>query len=207
MIVTDIVEYSKAKYKIYLDGEFAFVLYKGELRSLNIKKDAELKELTYKIILEETLPKRAKLRAMHLLEKRPYTEKGMRQKLSENLYSEEIIDIAIDYLKSFRYIDDYNYCIQFIDAYSSTKSLKKMKQDLMIKGVDSKTIEIAINDKKDDDDLVDERELIEKILIKRHFNSSNADAKERAKTLNYLYNKGFSMDCIREMVGRDYEEC
>lgn len=201
MIVTDIVEYSKSKYKIYLDGEFAFVLYKGELRSFNIKKDEELTASVYKEITENTLTKRAKIRAMHLLEKRPYTEKVMRQKLSENFYSDEIIDVAIDYLKSFKYIDDYSYCIQFIDAYSSTKSLKKIKLDLMIKGVDSKTIEKAVSDKKDDNDLTDERELIRKLLVKRHYDGANADAKENAKIFNYLYNKGFSIDCIRDVLG------
>ena len=32
MIVTGIEEQTKTKFKVYLDGTFAFVLYKGELK-------------------------------------------------------------------------------------------------------------------------------------------------------------------------------
>ena len=41
MIVTDIVEFDKKRKKVYIDGEFAFVLYSGELRDYDIKKDKE----------------------------------------------------------------------------------------------------------------------------------------------------------------------
>lgn len=33
MIVTGIEEQTKTKFKVYLDGTFAFVLYKGELNA------------------------------------------------------------------------------------------------------------------------------------------------------------------------------
>ena len=38
MIVTGIEEQTKTKFKVYLDGTFAFVLYKGELKRFGIKK-------------------------------------------------------------------------------------------------------------------------------------------------------------------------
>ena len=37
MIVTGIEEQTKTKFKVYLDGTFAFVLYKGELKRFGIK--------------------------------------------------------------------------------------------------------------------------------------------------------------------------
>jgi len=37
MVVTAIEEYTKGKFKIYLDEEFAFVLYKGELRRFKME--------------------------------------------------------------------------------------------------------------------------------------------------------------------------
>ena len=42
MIVTDIIEVTKAKSRVYLDEEAAFVLYKGELRLYHICKGEEL---------------------------------------------------------------------------------------------------------------------------------------------------------------------
>ena len=80
MIITDIVEISNKKSKIYIDQEFAFVLYKSELRKNNIKLHAEISEESYKHILEDILNKRCKMRAMNLLIARPYTEKTFKRK-------------------------------------------------------------------------------------------------------------------------------
>ena len=44
MIVTKVEPLSKTKYKIYLNHQFAFVLYKGELRSYKISDGRELRE-------------------------------------------------------------------------------------------------------------------------------------------------------------------
>jgi len=197
MIVTDIVEYSKSKYKIFIDGEFAFVLYKGELRQFKIKKDEELGRDVYDEINNVVLVKRCKLRAMHLLEKRPYTEYVMRSKLKESMYSDEIIDVSIDYLKGFKYIDDYSYCVQYIETYSTNKSVKRLKQDLMQKGVKAAIIDEAVDNCRDNDELGDEGAMIQSILRKRGFGQGGMTQKEIAKTYNYLMNKGFAFDIIK----------
>ena len=82
MIISDIIEFDKKRSKVYIDGEFAFLLYKGELRDYNIKINNELSESAYEMITKELLPKRAIKRAMNLLQKKDYTEKKLRDKLS-----------------------------------------------------------------------------------------------------------------------------
>ena len=73
MKVTEIEAVSKSRAKVYIDDKFAFVLYKGELRSFQIREGEEVSEEDYRNILEEVLPKRAKRRAMNLLKSREYT--------------------------------------------------------------------------------------------------------------------------------------
>ena len=73
MLVTQVTELSKSRSKVYIDQEFAFVLYKGELRLYHIKEGQQLSEEDYRTIMQEVLPKRAKLRAMNLLQGREYT--------------------------------------------------------------------------------------------------------------------------------------
>ena len=68
MIVTGIEEQTKTKFKVYLDGTFAFVLYKDELKRFGIKQGEDLAQENYEKIQNEVLLKRAKKRAMHLLE-------------------------------------------------------------------------------------------------------------------------------------------
>ena len=196
MKVTDVVEYTKAKYKIFIDGEFAFVLYKGELRQfkLTIGNDITDEDLEK---IDEVILKRAKLRAMHLLEKRPYTEYVLRQKLSENLYSEEIIELVIDYLKGYKYIDDLSYAITYLETYTGQKTVKRMKQNLMSKGVRSRDIDDAIEHCNGFGELEDEHEMIRKLLKKRGFGIGEVTQKEIYKTANFLMGKGFSSDAVR----------
>ena len=42
MIVTDIVPFDNKRSKIFIDGEFAFILYKGEIRELHLKTGEEI---------------------------------------------------------------------------------------------------------------------------------------------------------------------
>ena len=48
MVVTKIEMLTKIKYKVYLDEEFAFVLYKGELSHYRIAEGTILEEAVYR---------------------------------------------------------------------------------------------------------------------------------------------------------------
>ena len=98
MIVTDIIPIDKKRDKIYIDNEFAFVIYKGESHLYSVKAGEEISKEDYEKIMYELLPKRAKLRAMNLLAKRDYTELGMRQRLLEGYYSDTQINETIECL-------------------------------------------------------------------------------------------------------------
>ena len=67
MKVTALQPVNKTKWKVELDGQFAFVLYKGELSRFGIKEGTALSDETYTQIQKEIVLKRAKLKAMHLL--------------------------------------------------------------------------------------------------------------------------------------------
>ena len=89
MRVTQIAELSKSRSKVYIEQEFAFVLYKGELRLYHVREGEEISEADYRTIMEEVLPKRAKLRAMNLLKDREYTTARLRRKLEQGFYPAE----------------------------------------------------------------------------------------------------------------------
>ena len=86
MTVTKVEPLTKTKYKVYLDGQFAFVLYKGELSRFGIKEGEDIAEETEEKIRAGVILKRAKLRAMHLLEDMDRTEAALREKLRQGLY-------------------------------------------------------------------------------------------------------------------------
>ena len=132
MVVTKIEAVTKAKYKVFIDEQFAFMLYKGELSRFQIKAGTELTE-EVKSQINEILIKRAKLRAMHLLNVMARTEDGLRQKLIQNGYPQSAVEEAIKYVKSFGYINDEAYVRNFIECRKDKKSRKEIEALLMQK--------------------------------------------------------------------------
>lgn len=202
MTVTDIVEISKSRLRIFIDNEAAFVLYKGEIKNMNIKKGGELSEESLRCIMDELLVKRAKLRCMNLLKSRDYTKHQLTEKLRQGFYPEMVIEKAIDYAMSYGYIDDMRYAVAYIRYAGASKSKKQIENDLMKKGVSKQDISNAYLQCGEEDVLVAEEELIEKFLLKKHFNNNSATFEERQKMIAFLYRKGFSLDRIYKAVGQ-----
>ena len=55
MVVTRVEAVTKTKYKVYVDGQFAFILYKGELSRFHIAEDQELSQESYEKIRTEVI--------------------------------------------------------------------------------------------------------------------------------------------------------
>ena len=85
--------------------------------------------------MQEVLPKRAKLRAMNLLQGREYTTAQLRTKLQQGYYPTEIIEQAIDYVAGFHYIDDLRYAVDYITYHEDSRSRRRIEQDLQGKGI------------------------------------------------------------------------
>lgn len=197
MTVTRIEAVSKTKWKVELDGQFAFVLYKGELSRFSIREGGELLEEVYYKIKKEVVLKRAKLRALHLLSDMARTEAGLREKLKQSLYTEDIIDEAIAYVKSFGYLDDLKYAESFIESRRATKSKKEIYALLCGKGISQEQIELAMEGCYGDEG---DQEAIRQIIRKRRVDILHATDQELHKLYGYLARKGFRYEDIRHVI-------
>lgn len=204
MKVTKVEELSKSRSKVYIDQEFAFVLYKGELRLYHIREGEELAAEDYRTIMEEVLPKRAKLRAMNLLKSREYTTAQLRSKLSQGFYLEKVIDQALEYVASYHYTDDLRYAVSFITYHEENKSRKRIEQDLLAKGISRETLAKAWSDWEEQGGEQNEQKMIQKLLEKKHFDPQKADYKEQQRVYGFLMRKGFSTEQIRKVMHADF---
>ncbi|MCH5262037.1 MAG: regulatory protein RecX [Lachnospiraceae bacterium] len=196
MLVTQISEVSKSRSRIYLDGQFAFILYKGELRQFQIKEGQELTEECYRQIMTQILPKRAKLRSMNLLQSRDYTRKQLEDKLKQGEYPRECIEEALSYVESYGYIDDRRYAGDYIEYHIQTKSRMRIETDLMRKGISKEVIRQAFEDLGNLGVVQDEAALIRDLLNKRKYCADTATRQEQQKMYGFLYRKGFSPEVI-----------
>lgn len=197
MTVTKIETISKTKYRIFLDNKFAFVLYKGELLHYRIKEDEEIDESVYYEIKEKVVIKRAKLRALHLLNDMDRTEGQLREKLKANQYTEDVIDEAMRYVKSFGYINDYNYAKRYIESRKEKKSRKEIYAALCGKGLSRELVEEAMEECYDRED---SRIAIAELLRKKKYSPETATEKEKQKIFAFLMRKGFPYEDIRQVV-------
>ena len=196
MLVTQISEVSKTRSRIFLDGQFAFILYKGELCQFQIKEGQELAEECYRQIMTEILPKRAKLRSMNLLQSRDYTRKQLEDKLKRGEYPQECIEEVLSYVESYGYIDDRRYAGDYIEYHIQNKSRMRIETDLMRRGISKEVIRQAFEMLGDLGVAQDEAALIRDLLNKKKYCAHTATKQEQQKMYGFLYRKGFSSEAI-----------
>ncbi|MCR4903488.1 MAG: recombination regulator RecX [Butyrivibrio sp.] len=177
------------------------------MRNYHLQEGQEISETVYNEIKEELLPKRAIKRAMNLLQKKDYTEYKLRQKLSEGLYTPDCIDAALNYVKSYNYVNDERYASDYINYYIELRSKNRIIQDLTSKGI-SKDILIPLMEEayanRDDD--IELNQAVE-LLRKKKYDPDNCDFKEKQRLMAFLARKGFTTSVIKSALSLDTTDC
>lgn len=204
LLVTEVIPREKGRTSIRFDNGMEVLLYKGEVRKLGLQEQTVISREKYDEIIYEILGTRAKKRAMFLLERMDRTEHQLRDKLMQNGYPAVCVDLAIDYVKKYHYIDDLRYATNYISYQQKRKSRQKLKIDLLTKGIDKNVIEQALDEAFDSDEQIKIRQLLEK----KHYDPKECERKEKQKTYQYLMRRGFKgSDILHVMkIWDGYEE-
>lgn len=141
---------------------------------------------------------RAKKKAMSLLGYNDRTEWELMDKLFKAGFSEEVVNAATEYVKSFHYIDDERYAMRFADIYHNSRSINRIRQDLTKKHVPEEYISLALESVDGGDSTALEKE-VQKILSGKELDC--LEYKDKQKIAAKLYRKGFSVSDIRKRVG------
>lgn len=150
---------------------------------------------------EQNLYKKARLRALHLLERADRTEKGLRQKLLAS-YPEEVAEDAMDYVRSFGYLDDRRYAENYIRFRGQSRSRLQIRQELQRKGVSRELIQEAWETVSGEEEL-DERELIRTLVRKKYPSGAELDAGEMRRLQGYLARRGFTWEDISAVLAQE----
>ncbi len=197
MRITALLPLDKKRYKVYLDGQFAFALYKSELLRCNISEGEEISDETVEFIKKDILTKRAKQRALYLLDRMDRTRAQLREKLKEGLYPDDVTDTVMRYLEGIGLTDDKDYARRFVEEKKASKSRSDIRHLLISKGIDGKIADEALEEEYD---AQSGRAAMEKLLRKRGYDPDTAAPELRAKTYRYLFSKGFDSDEIRRAM-------
>ncbi len=196
MLVTKLEPFG-SRVKIYINNDFAFVLYKGEISKYGLKEGQEIPSNTYSVIMNKLFD-RGKERALYMLDKSYKTKRYVMDKLKAGLYPESIIDKVVSFLEEINLINDLRYAEMYIDYKRGSKSKKQIVQDLYVKGVDKKLIDQAFEESDFSD-----TESLKKYIEKRKNKYDLSDRKDIQKFYSYLVSKGYSYGDVKDAL-RDY---
>lgn len=199
MEVTEIEKFGKYKYKVFLDGEFAFWLYWKELQCFGLKEHVCISKDTYEKILNEVILQKAKNKAIALLQYMNRTEQELRQKLKMYLYPSDVIEQVIAYLYDYNYLDDERYVECFIRCNKNNHSRRWMERKLVQKGIALNGIQQYFEDDYSEENVL--RKALEKKMRGKRIDSQ----KEKEKVMAYLFRQGFSINGVRQVL-KEYME-
>lgn len=139
--------------------------------------------------------RKARMKAMRLLEHMDRTEKGLTDRLKQEGFSGEAVQDAMDYVRSFGYINDARYAQHYISYRLGIKSKNKILQELMQKGIDRETAQRAWEEVSELEE-PDERALLKRTIEKKYLPGSVLDDKEMRRLYAYLARRGFQSNDI-----------
>ena len=85
--------------------------------------------------------RKAKLRALKILTRMDKTEQELEDALNRAGFSPEAVREAMDYVRSFGYLNDANYARKYVECYKDRKSRQKIRFDLMRKGIGKELVD------------------------------------------------------------------
>jgi len=190
------IEKAGKKCRLYLNDAPAFCLYPSEIRKLGLREGDQLETEQLQDINRDLREKRAKKRCLLILKTADKTEKQLRDKLRGDEYPDEVIETAIAYVKSYGYVDDLRYAGSYIESMQESRSILRIRTDLMRKGISAQIVEEALAQCE----AVDEQEQIRALLKKRGFCVREASPQERQKMIRFLMGKGYRYSQISKEI-------
>lgn len=194
MIITKISQAAKTagRYNVFVDDEFSFSLDESQLVELRLKRGQEIDKETLESYKKESNFGKNYLRALDLISRRIRSEKEIRDYAWRKQWSSENLERVVSRLYQNNYLDDEKFAKSFVASRSSRSiSLKKLKVDLVKKGIKQDIIENVLFE----DDTFDETESLKKLIEKKR-----SRYEDERKLIAYLARQGFSYDDIKRAL-------
>lgn len=200
MQITRLEELEGSKIRVYIDDEYAFLIYQKDQRLYKLTEGEEISQSLYDIILQDTVLQRAKMKALAILKFMDRTEHELRMKLIDAEYPKDIIEQVIDYLYGYRYLNDERVAASYIRAKKTTKSRLVIKTELLQKGVKREIIDDILEMEYQEEQEDPELTAIKKAIYKKTKAPEELEYDQKQKLIASLYRKGFNIGKIKQIL-------
>lgn len=145
MTVTRIEPLAQKKNKVFIDGEYVFMLYDRDLGMYHLEEESDITQELYDRIIKETVLRRAMQKSLAVLERSDRTEAELRRKLKEGLYTDYIIDSVIETLIRLHYLNDSRFAENYVRSHASSMSERELTAKLLQKGISKDAVTAALD--------------------------------------------------------------
>ncbi len=204
MKITQIKKIGKGqRFSLFLDDEFVCSLESEIIVKNHLALGLDIDENQLEKIKKQNSDLTCFEKSLSIIERSLKSEKNLRKALVERGYFKESIDKAVAKLKEYGYIDDEIFCECFIRSNQFSKGKKRIKFELLQKGISQDIIENKIEEM-----IIEENEEENCfVLLKKYLKNRIFDAKTKQKAYNHLLTKGFSYNTIKKSFDRWVVEC
>lgn len=204
MRITSINKYKGTTYEVELDESRKIYLHADIIVDFGLRSDTELDRAELRKIIYASNFRRAFQYALHLLDYRDYSYKEMFRKLEKTYKNEDLCFAVMAKLVKIGVINDVRYAEKLARKYVEAKrfGLRRAKQEMLAKGIDSNTAEDALSAYKE---LAEENLAF---LLERKYSRLLADETDRKsieKVKGALVRYGYGFAEINSAV-REYLE-
>lgn len=150
--------------------------------------------------------KKARRKAMALLVHMDRTEKGLSERLRQAGFSLEAVEDAVEYVRSYGYIDDERYAFHYISYRIHHKSRQKIMEELRQKGVE-RDVAASAWEKAAELEEPDEQAVLRRTIEKSVQEGARLDEKEMRRLYGRLARRGFKSADIAHVLEEMNIDC
>lgn len=189
---------NKNRFSVFINGEFSFGISEFDLLKLSLKQGQEFTDDELIDIIKSVEESECQEYANSLVNQKLYTEKKLREKLKLKQFSLVSINLVVDRLKDYGYIDDFLYAKTYIEELHNKYGILKLKQKLYEKGISREIIDECLEGFENHDTALS--------VLKIKTRGQKPIKDDYPKLLRFLAQKGFPYDQAKNALNTFLEE-
>lgn len=181
--------------QLYLDGEAAVRVDTETLIKTGWKPGMEITDEELHALLEASEERRAREKALYLLEYRSHSKKELADKISRTT-SREAAEAAVEKMEELGLMNDESYARQLASSLLERKGygVRRARQELLHKGIDRELVEEILLETAPDP----EEKLRE--IVERKYQRQLQDEKGYRRTVAALQRLGYGWEDIKSVL-------
>ena len=136
----------------------------------------------------------------------PIRKKACLSVCARQVFQQKAAEDAMNYVRSYGYIDDNRYAFHYISCRIHSKSRQKIMEELYRKGIERNVAECAWERAKEIEE-PNEQEILRKTVEKYCEEGANLDEKERNRLYGRLVRRGFKSADITQVLDEMNIQC